>query len=410
MFLYKLIENDELICALECAKENNDKEAVNAVLSGLFDFGRTYGFTGNLWKLYLTYIVCNDENAYSLSCEVKDPGEDSLSETAKLDFEKLIALFAEDFSFIKDEEDKKAYELTVNFACSNSHLHMLSHRVRDEITALCEAIDKAKDSSEVEKLIRGFYAHFGVGKIGLHRAFRMNDSEIVPITNVSHVDFDELIGLDIQKKTLMENTEAFLEGKPANNVLLYGDAGTGKSTSIKAMMNRYYEQGLRVVEIYKHQFKNLNDLIAQIKNRRYKFVIVMDDLSFEEQETEYKYLKAVIEGGLEKKPDNVLIYATSNRRHLVKETFKDKGAVLDDDIHKNDTVQEKLSLAYRFGVQIYFPSPEKKEFEQIVIELGNRAGLNLSDQELLAKANAWELRGSGRSGRSARQLIDNLSQ
>ena len=341
---------------------------------------------------------------------MKDPGEDSLSETAKLDFEKLRELFAEDFSFIVDAEDKKAYELTVNFACSNSHLHMLSHRVRDEIAVLCEAIDKAQDSSEIEKLIRGFYAHFGVGKIGLHRAFRMNDSEIVPITNVSHVDFDELVGLDIQKKTLMDNTEAFLEGKPANNVLLYGDAGTGKSTSIKAMMNQYYEQGLRVVEIYKHQFKNLNDLIAQVKNRRYKFIIFMDDLSFEEQETEYKYLKAVIEGGLEKKPNNVLIYATSNRRHLIKETFKDKGAVLDDDIHKNDTVQEKLSLAYRFGVQIYFPSPEKKEFEKIVLELGNRAGLSLSDQELLAKANAWELRGSGRSGRSARQLIDNLSQ
>ena len=139
-------------------------------------------------------------------------------------------------------------------------------------------------------------------------------------------------------------------------------------------------------------------------------ILIEDDLSFEEQETEYKYLKAVIEGGLEKKPDNVLIYATSNRRHLVKETFKDKGAIMDDDIHKNDTVQEKLSLAYRFGVQIYFPSPEKKEYEKIILELGQRAGINLTDQELLAKANAWELRGSGRSGRSARQLIDNLSQ
>ena len=177
----------------------------------------------------------------------------------------------------------------------------------------------------------------------------------------------------LAKKKLIDNTEAFVQGRRANNCLLFGDAGTGKSSSIKAILNRYYDQGLRIIEVYKHQFQDLNEVIAQIKNRNYKFIIYMDDLSFEEFEIEYKYLKAVIEGGLEKKPDNILIYATSNRRHLIKESFRDNEE-LHGDLHSNDTIQEKLSLVSRFGVTIYFGSPDKKEFQQIVRTLAERNG------------------------------------
>lgn len=175
-----------------------------------------------------------------------------------------------------------------------------------------------------------FYKDFGVGKLGLHKAFRLEHknpaqtTEIIPITRVAHVKLDDLVGYELEKKKLTDNTEAFLAGKPANNCLLFGDAGTGKSTCIKAILNQYYEKGLRIIEVYKHQFQDLNDVIAQIKNRNYKFIIYMDDLSFEDFEIEYKYLKAVIEGGLEKKPNNVLIYATSNRRHLIRESFRVK--------------------------------------------------------------------------------------
>ena len=164
-----------------------------------------------------------------------------------------------------------------------------------------------------------------------------------------------------------------MKGRRANNCLLFGDAGTGKSSSIKAILNQYYDQGLRMIEVYKHQFKDLNDVIAKVKNRNYKFIIYMDDLSFEEFEIEYKYLKAVIEGGLERKPENVLIYATSNRRHLIRETFRDK-ADRDEELHTNDTVQEKLSLVARFGVTIYFGSPDKKEFQEIVRVLAEKGG------------------------------------
>ena len=214
-------------------------------------------------------------------------------------------------------------------------------------------------------------------------------------------------GDEMAKKKLIENTEAFVKGKKANNCLLFGDAGTGKSTSIKAILNQYYDQGLRMIEVYKHQFQDLNDVIAQIKNRNYKFIIYMDDLSFEEFEIEYKYLKAVIEGGLEKKPDNVLIYATSNRRHLIKETFKDKED-RDEELHTNDTVQEKLSLVARFGVTIFFGKPDKKQFQEIVRQLASRTELEITEGELMLEANKWELSHGGMSGRAAQQFVDYL--
>ena len=189
--------------------------------------------------------------------------------------------------------------------------------------------------------------------------------------------------------------------------MLFGDAGTGKSSSIKAILNKYYDDGLRIIEIYKHQLHTLNDVIAQIKHRNYKFIIYMDDLSFEDFEVEYKYLKAVIEGGLEKKPQNVLIYATSNRRHIVKENFSDRDGWTGD-VHKTDTMQEKLSLSARFGVTIYFGSPLKKEYEQIVEGLAERNGVEKDKNELLREANQWALTHGGLSGRTAQQFIDYL--
>ena len=228
-----------------------------------------------------------------------------------------------------------------------------------------------------------------------------------PITRIAHVKLSDLVGYEIAKKKLIDNTEAFVKGKEANNCLLFGDAGTGKSTSIKAIANEYYEDGLRLIEVYKHQFQDLNAIISMIKNRNYKFIIYMDDLSFEEFEIEYKYLKAVIEGGLEKKPENVLIYATSNRRHLIRENFSDKEEVRED-MHTSDTVQEKLSLVARFGVSIYFGAPDKKQFQEIVKVLAKRYHVALSEEELLAEANKWELSHGGLSGRTAQQFINYL--
>lgn len=216
---------------------------------------------------------------------------------------------------------------------------------------------------------------------GLNKAFRITGSDngkvtFHPINNMDKVMLDDLIGYEIQKKKLVENTEAFVQGRKANNALLFGDSGTGKSTSIKAIVNEYYDQGLRMIEIYKHQFKDLSTVIADIKNRNYKFIIYMDDLSFEEFEIEYKFLKAVIEGGVETKPDNILIYATSNRRHLIKETWNDRSDMESaNGLHRSDTIEEKLSLVNRFGCQINYSKPSQKEYFNIVVNLARRTAL-----------------------------------
>ena len=294
---------------------------------------------------------------------------------------------------------------------SDRESRVYNRRIRERICELAVKFTKDHTPQEMKDTLTEFYRDYGVGRFGLHKAFRVvhgkHGVQIVPIQNIAHVRLDDLVGYEIPKRKLIENTDAFVEGRRANNCLLFGDAGTGKSSSIKAIANEYYNRGLRVIEIYKHQFQDLNDVITQIKNRNYKFIIYMDDLSFEDFEVEYKYLKAVIEGGLEKKPGNVLIYATSNRRHIIREKFSDKEDRRDD-LHSSDTVQEKLSLASRFGVTIFFASPDKKEFQNIVKELARRYGVVMPQEELLLEANKWELSHGGLSGRTAQQFIDYL--
>ena len=301
--------------------------------------------------------------------------------------------------------------LITDYQNINEGSKVFNKRIRDRICTLAQKLAKAESTEEFMDDMVLFYKEFGVGKLGLHKAFRIDGTvtpaRIVPITNIAHVHLDDLVGYEIAKKKLIDNTEAFVQGRPANNCLLFGDAGTGKSSSIKGILNQYYDQGLRIIEAYKHQFKDLNDIIAQVKNRNYKFIIYMDDLSFEEFEIEYKYLKAVIEGGLEKKPDNILIYATSNRRHLVREKFSDNEERRDD-LHSSDTVQEKLSLVARFGVSIFFCAPDKKQFQNIVKTLAERHQVEMPEEELLLEANKWELQHGGLSGRTAQQFIDYL--
>ncbi len=287
-----------------------------------------------------------------------------------------------------------------------------NRRIRDRICTLAQHFVKNEDAASMKATLTQFYREYGVGDLGLHKAFRVEHTEngaaIVPIRNIAHVYLDDLVGYEIPKQKLRDNTEAFVEGRRANNCLLFGDAGTGKSSCVKAIANEYYDKGLRIIELYKHQFQDLNAVIGLVKNRNYRFIIYMDDLSFEDFEVEYKYLKALIEGGLEKKPANVLIYATSNRRHLIRENYSDKADRRDEDMHAGDTVQEKLSLVYRFGITIFFGSPDKKQFQEIVKILAERNGLKVPEEDLFLLANKWELSHGGLSGRTAQQFIDFL--
>ena len=382
-----------------------------ACIHQLVEMAGTYGFAGNLWHDYLTYLLVNHENAFSTACEIVGPVEGTINAFAMHDFEIFKQLYDFDLKELEKIYPSVDSSLITDYQNINEGSKVFNKRIRDRICTLAQKLAKAESTEEFMDDMVQFYKEFGVGKLGLNKAFRIDGTvtpaRIVPITNIAHVHLDYLVGYEIAKKKLIDNTEAFVQGRPANNCLLFGDAGTGKSSSIKGILNQYYDQGLRIIEAYKHQFKDLNDIIAQVKNRNYKFIIYMDDLSFEEFEIEYKYLKAVIEGCLEKKPDNILIYATSNRRHLVREKFSDKEERIDD-LHSSDTVQEKLSLVARFGVSIFFCAPDKKQFQNIVKTLAERHQVEMPEEELLLEANKWELQHGGLSGRTAQQFIDYL--
>ena len=379
----------------------------------LLELATDYGFNANLWHNYLGFLLITTENPFSIICEKTGAREGSVNQFAKNDFKIVKALFDYDFSFIERQLGIDCFSVITNYHAIEKSSSRYNKSVSEKVQFLSSRIEAARDENEIFDLVTDFYRDYGVGMFGLNKAFRLkkeqNNLELVPITNTQEVVLTDLVGLEIQKKKLADNTRAFVEGKKANNVLLFGDSGTGKSTAVKAILNEYYKDGLRMIEIYKHQFEDLSAVIARVKNRNYKFIIYMDDLSFEEFEVEYKYLKAVIEGGLENKPDNVLIYATSNRRHLIRETWKDRSDMeVTEELHRSDTMEEKLSLVARFGITINFSAPVQKEFFHIVAELAKRQKLAISDEELCAQANQWELSHGGRSGRTAQQFINYL--
>ena len=375
-----------------------------------------YGFNYNLWHNYLTFYLVTNENPFSITCEKVGANEGSVNHFAKNDFRVFRNLFHFDFSAIEKDLEIDCFSQLSNYKAIGKKELMYNKNVSEKIIALSAELETAADENAFFDSVTAFYKAYGVGMFGLNKAFRIRESshgadvEFVAINNMDKVMLDDLIGYEIQKKKLVDNTKAFVEGKKANNVLLFGDSGTGKSTSIKAIVNAFYPQGLRMIEIYKHQFKDLSNVIAQIKNRNYRFIIDMDDLSFEEFETEYKFLKAVIEGGVETRPDNILIYATSNRRHLIKETWNDRSDVkVENGMHQSDTMEEKLSLVNRFGVTINYSKPSQKEYFHIVIALARRQGITMSDDELRAEANKWELSHGGISGRTAQQFVNYLA-
>ena len=377
----------------------------------LIELAGNYGFHGNLWHCYLANLLVNNENSYSCGCEIRGRVEGSINDAALHDIVIFKEFYDFDFKLMAEALQVPEFSLIENYTASRQESKVYNTRICARICELAEKFCRNHTAEEMKDTLTRFYKEYGVGKFGLHKSFRIVHDEtgvhIEPILNIAHVNLKDIVGYEIPKKKLVENTTAFVSGRKANNCLLFGDAGTGKSSCIKAIANEYYGDGLRIIEVYKHQFQDLNEVIAQIKNRNYRFIIYMDDLSFEEFEIEYKYLKAVIEGGLEKKPENVLIYATSNRRHLIRENYRDKEEVRED-MHTSDTVQEKLSLVYRFGVTIYFGAPDKKQFQNIVKTLAERNGIRMPEPELLAEANKWELSHGGLSGRSAQQFVDYL--
>ena len=421
LIIYRKIPRDSIlfrlagICHRFYEEEYEKEELVGEILdeiNRLLDLATTYGFDRNLWHNYLAFLLAMTETPFTLVSEKAGAHEGSVNLFAENDFAVFRKLFDYDFSEIENTLGINCFSIISHYHAVGKTERIFNKSVSVKVQALSEAIEGAADEKEMYRIVTEFYRAYGVGKLGLNKAFRIGDAGsglLEPITATSDVVLDDLIGYELQKKKLIRNTEAFVSGRAANNVLLFGDAGTGKSTSVKAILNEYYDRGLRMIEIYKHEFRCLSSVISQIKNRNYRFILFMDDLSFEEFETEYKYLKAVIEGGIETKPENVLIYATSNRRHLLRETWRDKTDG-DDELHRTDTMSEKLSLAARFGVTIGFYKPSPQEFKEIVKGLAARhPEIRLSETELLQEANKWELAHGGISGRTAQQFINYLA-
>ena len=382
----------------------------------ILDLATTYGFDTNLWHNYLTFVLITNENSFSLTCERVGASEGSVNHFAKADFRIFKNLFDFDFTPIEADLGIDCFTVLSNYRAIPKKAQMYYRNVSEKVRALSAAIEQAKDENEIFDLVTAHYRDCGVGMFGLNRAFRIRPAEnggveFCAINNIDSVVLDDLIGYEYQKKELRANTEAFVSGRSCNNMLLYGDAGTGKSTSVKAILNEYCDRGLRMIAIYKHQFGLLSEVIARVKNRNYRFMIFIDDLSFEEHEVEYKFLKAVIEGGVETKPDNVLICATSNRRHLIQETWKDRTDMeYNGDVHRSDTMEEKLSLAARFGCAINYNNPDRKQYHDIVKGIASRCGdLGLTEEQLLLEANKWEIRHGGISGRTAQQFINYLA-
>ncbi len=404
----------------------------NACAKRLLDLATTYGFDRDLWGDYLAFCLLTNENSFSLTAERRGATEGgSVNDLACADMEVFLALEHWDFTLLEESLGTKVFSALRSWRSipkpDANYFAGVSRRVR----ALSEALARCQMADEAFCLVAAAYAQDGVGTFGLNAAFRIRtvdkdlapdaytpqtytvgSLEFVPVNNARGPRLADLVGYELQKERLVANTEAFLAGRPANNVLLYGDAGTGKSTSVKALLSAYEDQGLRMIEIYKYQFRDLSRVIEAVKHRNYRFVIFIDDLSFEENEVEYKFLKAVIEGGVEQRPENVLIYATSNRRHLIREVWSDRNDIEHDgDVHRSDTVEEKLSLAARFGVSINYGSPDPQLYHQIVLELAARElpeGL-YTDEALCKLADRWEIRHGGYSGRTAQQFIDHLA-
>ncbi|MBS5881329.1 MAG: ATP-binding protein [Lachnoanaerobaculum sp.] len=406
LILYRDLRFEDTI-RMFCALDKNSTN-VSKTISKMLEVAGEYGLHGNLWANILALALAYNENVYSKATEIVGETSGSINTFAIHDFKILRELI----QFVPNINGDLLREI-YHYEGNGRDSKLVNTRVRDRILRLSKQLIEAGSDNEFKDIITEFYKEYGVGKFGLNKAFRIEEgtdlktANIIPITRVEHVYLNDIIGYDLQKKKLTDNTESFINGKPANNCLLYGDAGTGKSSSVKAIVNEYYDKGLRIIEIYKHQFRYLSDILEQLKDRNYKFIIYMDDLSFEESELEYKYLKAILEGGFGRRPENVLIYATSNRRHLIRESFRDKTET-DEELHTRDTVEEKLSLSARFGEKIYYGSPDKREFNSIVLSLAKKHNIDMDEGEILSKANMWELSHGGMSGRSATQFITYL--
>lgn len=396
--IYKSISEDKIIKLIKklCTGEDSF-DTFSRIVNELSSASEKKGYSGNVMKKYIIDLFLTNENTFSIMCEKGiNAKNSSLYRLALNDIKIMLRLADFDMSAVE--------------SCSNASYEIMDYKpvnVKESeiLSHICSISEPEKVFDEFIK----FYNTFGCGNIAVYRSFRFNDEKCVlePIIKPDPITFDDIVGYEEQRKMLINNTLAFINDIPANNVLLTGARGTGKSSSVKALVNTYYDKGLRIIEVSKNQLTAVPELLSMLKNRGKYFIIFIDDLSFDEQEIEYKYMKSLLEGGSESKPDNVLFYATSNRKNLVQEKWSDRRSDSDDaEIRTTDTMNEKLSLSDRFGLTITYAKPTPNEYMDMVKSLAVKYKIPISDELLKQEAMKWELRQKGRSGRTAKQFIN----
>lgn len=341
--------------------------------------GSLYAHDCDLGK-YIKKHLYEDENEYVIRVSQKQAIPDCM--------QKAVQAELNIFSELSSIEPKELADLT-GF---DGYLPVFENTAFDFETEYREKLNRLfKDGY-------GIYSKYSMFNI-------KNDGEITPLKSADQITVDDLVGYEAEREKVIANTRALVKGKPAANILLCGDAGTGKSSTVKAVANMFAKDGVRLIEIQKEQLMCLPIIMEEIHHNPLKFIIFIDDLSFNKTEDGFGTLKAILEGSASAKANNAVIYATSNRRHLVKESFSDRDG---DDIHRADTIQELLSLSERFGLTIQYSKPSKDLYLKIVKSLAQKKELAISENELCMKAEAFALRKGGRSARAAKQFVDSL--
>jgi uncharacterized protein len=370
---------------------------VNRAISAYSSWFKTLAETNRSWQDYLVDLILLDENFFSLQLQAKP-----LSELPKA----LIAAAEFDLEILQNIYNLSLQELAAELQqLAGLTALPIIWELDNKSTAFLHREKKWKDSIAA---LADCYRSRGVGIYARYRAFRWQ-KQLIGINNPDPIQLSEIVGYEYPKEALIKNTEVLLSGYNALNVLLYGSRGSGKSSLVKALLSEYGDRGLRLIEVAKSDLADLPDIVDRLRDLPQKFIIFVDDLSFEEDDEAFKSLKVVLEGSLTAKAQNVVVYATSNRRHLVREYFVDRPRPADaDEVHSWDTVQEKLSFSDRFGLTLTFEPANQDTYLAIVKHLASLAKIQLPPEDLEFRAKQWATRHNGRSGRTARQFIDFL--
>ncbi len=381
------IKQDEIVSALYSLLKSVNSEDV---LEKQGSFFRAMSVHSSL-KHHISRLILTDDNVFTrAACAGKcNELEDSIIAAVKSDLEKL-----EFISGITAQDIAQSVD--------NSEIREILDTMPSwESDGKASAPLTCGWQNQLEEL-EAFHRENGYGDYAKYAAFTWRNHHIMPISALDTIRLNDLKNYEVQREKVVENTKAFLEGLPANNVLLYGDRGTGKSSTVHAILNEYRNKGLRMIEISKGDIGELTVIREKISSSPMKFIIFIDDLSFDAHDDSFGELKAALEGSLSGRQSNTLIYATSNRRHLIKENFNDR----ENDVHRADTMQEELSLSDRFGLSITFVNPDKNDYLDIMLQIASDRGIYADEDKLMREAEQWARRRGGRSPRGARQFID----